>query len=174
MQILRAFAPRGAPKRRVRDWTGRWWSPWGAYDLVPMGNLRDRRQSVRLQSVHGCDGSRGHRPRQPAGSHWPLGMEAMAKPCAAPATRPAPLPEVWFAGGKATREKAVAAEMERRYGPRKRRLPASYNHDLGRSRQNAPNHLDKGRPRSYRRPRAHPIPCGADMSSRSHDHARAI
>jgi hypothetical protein len=29
--------------------------------------------------------------------------------------------EVWFAGGKATREKAVAAEMERRYGPRKRR-----------------------------------------------------
>jgi hypothetical protein len=22
----------------VRDWTGRWWSPWGAYDLVPAGN----------------------------------------------------------------------------------------------------------------------------------------
>ena len=39
MHILRAFATRGAPTRRVRDWTGRWWSQWGAVDLVPMGNL---------------------------------------------------------------------------------------------------------------------------------------
>jgi len=39
MQILRAFVTHGAPKRRVRDWTGRWWSPWGAFDLVPMGNI---------------------------------------------------------------------------------------------------------------------------------------
>ena len=22
----------------MRDWTGRWWSVWGAVDLVPMGN----------------------------------------------------------------------------------------------------------------------------------------
>ena len=39
MQILRAFATRGAPARRVRDWTGRWWTIWGATDLVPMGNV---------------------------------------------------------------------------------------------------------------------------------------
>ena len=38
MQILRAFADRGAPTRRVRDWTGRWWGTWGAIDLVPIGN----------------------------------------------------------------------------------------------------------------------------------------
>ena len=36
--ILRAFAHRGAPARRLRDWGGRWWSSWGALDLVPMGN----------------------------------------------------------------------------------------------------------------------------------------
>jgi CubicO group peptidase (beta-lactamase class C family) len=38
MHILRTFAARGAPTRRVRDWTGRWWSMWGAVDLVPVGN----------------------------------------------------------------------------------------------------------------------------------------
>ncbi len=39
MHILRAFAARGAPSRRVRDWKGRWWSTWGALDLVPMGDI---------------------------------------------------------------------------------------------------------------------------------------
>jgi CubicO group peptidase (beta-lactamase class C family) len=34
MHILRGFAARGAPSRRVRDWTGRWWSMWGAVDLI--------------------------------------------------------------------------------------------------------------------------------------------
>jgi len=39
MHILRTFAARGAPARRVRDWSGRWWSSWGAIDLVPIGNM---------------------------------------------------------------------------------------------------------------------------------------
>ena len=38
MQILRVFRTRGAPDRRLRDWTGRWWTIWGATDLVPAGN----------------------------------------------------------------------------------------------------------------------------------------
>jgi hypothetical protein len=38
MHILREFSQRGAPSRKVRDWSGRWWSLWGAIDLVPMGN----------------------------------------------------------------------------------------------------------------------------------------
>jgi CubicO group peptidase (beta-lactamase class C family) len=38
IQILGSFARRGAPTARVRDWTGRWWTPWYAIDLVPMGH----------------------------------------------------------------------------------------------------------------------------------------
>ena len=38
IHILRAFAAKGAPSRRVRDWGGRWWGLWGAVDLVPIGN----------------------------------------------------------------------------------------------------------------------------------------
>lgn len=38
INILRTFATNGAASRRVRDWSGRWWSAWGPADLVPMGD----------------------------------------------------------------------------------------------------------------------------------------
>ena len=38
MQILSSFARHGAPTARVKDWNGRWWTPAGAIDLVPIGN----------------------------------------------------------------------------------------------------------------------------------------
>jgi CubicO group peptidase (beta-lactamase class C family) len=37
IRILRRFAREGAPSPAVSDWTGRWWTVWGAGDLVPMG-----------------------------------------------------------------------------------------------------------------------------------------
>jgi CubicO group peptidase (beta-lactamase class C family) len=36
--VLRAFRTRGAPPESARDWSGRWWSPWGAVDLLPCGS----------------------------------------------------------------------------------------------------------------------------------------
>jgi CubicO group peptidase (beta-lactamase class C family) len=120
MHIMRAFAARGAPKRRVRDWTGRWWSPWGAVDLVPMGNAvlvgnphvfspfmdateievtgRDTGR-ISLAGGYGSHGEAVRRTRNKAGK----------------------VTEIWFAGGKVRPEKAVAAEMERRYGRSKRK-----------------------------------------------------
>jgi CubicO group peptidase (beta-lactamase class C family) len=114
-RILRSFEARGAPKRRVRDWTGRWWSPWGAFDLVPMGNLvlvgnphatnpfldateievtgRDTGR-ISVATGHGSYGEAVRLTRNKAGK----------------------VTEVRFSGGKARPEKAVAAEMERRYG----------------------------------------------------------
>jgi CubicO group peptidase (beta-lactamase class C family) len=38
IHILRAFAQNGAPLRNVSGWAGRWWTLWGAIDLVPMGS----------------------------------------------------------------------------------------------------------------------------------------
>src|SRR6516162_10733899 len=37
IHILASFAKHGTPAKEVRDWTGRWWTLWGAVDLVPMG-----------------------------------------------------------------------------------------------------------------------------------------
>ncbi len=36
LHVLRAFSRHGAPSRRTAPWTGRWWSLWGASDLLPM------------------------------------------------------------------------------------------------------------------------------------------
>jgi CubicO group peptidase (beta-lactamase class C family) len=38
LSILKRFALEGPPSKTTADWTGRWWSAWGAVDLVPMGN----------------------------------------------------------------------------------------------------------------------------------------
>jgi CubicO group peptidase (beta-lactamase class C family) len=38
VHIMQAFARNGAPARKVKDWSGRFWSLWGAVDLLPMGN----------------------------------------------------------------------------------------------------------------------------------------
>ncbi len=38
IHILRAFEDGGAAKARTVDWTGRWWSLWGAVDLVPFAD----------------------------------------------------------------------------------------------------------------------------------------
>ena len=35
IHVLRAFKEGGTAKTRTGDWTGRWWSLWGAVDLVP-------------------------------------------------------------------------------------------------------------------------------------------
>ena len=38
VHILRMFHEHGAPKADVADWTGRWWSLWGAIDFVAAGS----------------------------------------------------------------------------------------------------------------------------------------
>jgi CubicO group peptidase (beta-lactamase class C family) len=120
MPILRAFADRGAPNRRTRDWTGRWWNAWGPTDLVPIGNRvitanpqllnpfmdateievtgRDTGR-ITLAGGYASHGQTVRRIRNKAGT----------------------VTDVWIAGSRLKPEKAVAAEMERRYGPHKRR-----------------------------------------------------
>jgi D-alanyl-D-alanine carboxypeptidase len=36
LHILQAHQRHGAPSRRAATWHGRWWSLWGAFDLLPM------------------------------------------------------------------------------------------------------------------------------------------
>ncbi|SDR95253.1 serine hydrolase domain-containing protein [Bradyrhizobium canariense] len=120
MHISRTFATGGAPKRRVRDWTGRWWSQWGAVDLVPIGNLviaanphainpfmdaseievtgRDAGR-ISLAGGYGSHGEPARRTRNKAGT----------------------ITDIWLAGSNLKPEKAVAAEIDRRYAPHKPR-----------------------------------------------------
>lgn len=38
LHILKRFQATGAPSKATADWAGRWWSSWGAVDLVPTGD----------------------------------------------------------------------------------------------------------------------------------------
>ena len=115
MHILRTFAARGAPTRRARDWAGRWWSTWGALDLVPVGDLvlganphggnpfadateveitgRDRGR-MKLANGYANHGEPVRRVRNKAGR----------------------LSELWWSAARLQPEAQAAAEMRRRYG----------------------------------------------------------
>jgi CubicO group peptidase (beta-lactamase class C family) len=120
MHILRAFAARGAPSRRVRDWTGRWWTMWGAVDLIPMGNLviaanphfiNPLMEATEIE-VTGRDAGR----ISLAG-----GYASHGEPARRTRNKAGTITDIWLAGINLKPEKTVAAEMERRYAPRKRR-----------------------------------------------------
>ena len=38
LHVLQAHAALGAPSRRTAAWTGRWWSLWGSWDLLPLAD----------------------------------------------------------------------------------------------------------------------------------------
>ena len=120
MYILRAFADRGAPQRRVRDWTGRWWSTWGAIDLVPIGNrvivanpqaLNPFMEATEIEVTGRDTGRISLAPGY--GSH--------GQPVRRTRNKAGTVTDIWLAGANLKPEKSLAAEMERRYGPRKRR-----------------------------------------------------
>jgi hypothetical protein len=114
MHILQAFARHGAPAARMRDWRGRWWSVWGAVDLVPMGekvlvagpalanpftdaselslSTRDRGR-IALANGYGSHGESVRRVRDRAGD----------------------VTEVWLGGTLFAPERAIADELEARY-----------------------------------------------------------
>jgi len=115
VHILRAYAQNGPPTRRVKDWSGRWWSLWGALDLVPMGGkvlalapgfvnpLLDAseieitgRDSGRIALANGY-GSHGEAVRCVRGKSGRI-------------------VEIWLAAGKFLPAGRVAREMEARYG----------------------------------------------------------
>jgi CubicO group peptidase (beta-lactamase class C family) len=121
IHILRAFATRGAPNRRVRDWTGRWWSQWGAVDLVPIGNIV-------IAAVPGAinpfmDTSELEISGRDAGNiRVAAGYGSHGEPIRRIRNKAGAVTDIWLAGSNLKPEKILSAEIARRYAPRKRRL----------------------------------------------------
>jgi CubicO group peptidase (beta-lactamase class C family) len=120
IHILRAFAARGAPSRRVRDWSGRWWGLWGAIDLVPIGNrviaatpsgLNPLLDAPEIE-VGGRDA--GRVAQAP-------GFRSYGEAVRRTRNKAGTITDIWIAGSHLQREKAMAAEIERRYAARKSR-----------------------------------------------------
>jgi CubicO group peptidase (beta-lactamase class C family) len=120
IHILRAFAARGAPSRRVRDWSGRWWGLWGAIDLIPIGNrvlaatpsaLNPLLDAPEIE-VSGRDA--GRVAQAP-------GFRSYGEAVRRIRNKAGTVTEIWIAGSNLRPEKAMAAEIERRYAGRKSR-----------------------------------------------------
>jgi hypothetical protein len=120
MQILRTFKTRGAPDRRVRDWTGRWWTIWGATDLVPMGN----RVLVANPQFNNpfMDAAEIEVTSRDAGKlAWAAGYSSHGEPVRRVRDKRGKVSDIWLAGANIKPASVVAREIARRYPPRKRR-----------------------------------------------------
>jgi len=119
VHILRAFARHGAPPRKLADWSGRWWSLWGAVDLVPAGGKVFVATPAFLNPL--LDASElavtGHDRGRIAlaggfashGEQVRLVRGARRK-----------VTELWLGGAKLRPEGKVAAEMRNRYEDRRK------------------------------------------------------
>jgi CubicO group peptidase (beta-lactamase class C family) len=118
IHILRGFATRGAPERRVSQWTGRWWSPWGAVDLVPMGDVvlaANPHQGnpfldVAEIAVTGRDTGR---------LALANGYSSHGEPVRRERDATGQVIAVWLGGSKVQPEAQVSADLAKRYASRK-------------------------------------------------------
>jgi len=117
--ILRVFKARGAPSRRLRDWSGRWWTMWTAIDLVPAGNhvlvanphmTKPFLDSTEIE-VTGRDTGR---------ISWANGYASHGEGVRRQRDRKRKVTDIWLAGTNFKKESALAATLERKYGARKR------------------------------------------------------
>jgi hypothetical protein len=121
IHILRTYAARGAPTRRVRDWSGRWWSGWGALDLVPLGD------KVLGANPHGGNPFLDATEIEITGRD--RGRMALAggyrnhgEPVRRVRNKAGAVTELWWSAAKLQREAQAASELRRRYGAGKRRV----------------------------------------------------
>ena len=122
MQILSCFARHGAPTGRVKDWNGRWWTPAGAIDLLPVGGrvliaapallnpVMDASEIIvssadqgKIAVAHGF-ANHGEAVRRERANGGEVG-------------------EIWVGGTRFVPEQKAVAELTSRYGARHRDRP---------------------------------------------------
>jgi CubicO group peptidase (beta-lactamase class C family) len=117
MHILRAFSRHGAPSRKVSDWTGRWWTLWGAVDLVPMGS-KVLVVAPGFVNPIGDAGELEITGRDQGRIAVADGYSSYGEPVRRVRDGSGKVTEVWLAASKLLPEGKVAREIEARYcGP---------------------------------------------------------
>jgi D-alanyl-D-alanine carboxypeptidase len=117
--ILQSFAKNGAPSRKVKDWRGRFWTLWGAIDLVPMGDkvlwvapgfsspMTDAGEIAVIDR---------HRGKIVRGD----GYGSYGEPVRCVRSKSGRITEFWSPATRFLPAAKVAREMEARYGSRRR------------------------------------------------------
>jgi CubicO group peptidase (beta-lactamase class C family) len=140
LHILRAFSQHGPPTRKVSGWAGRWWTLWGAVDLVPMG---DKVLAVGPGFINPIADAAQIAVTGRDQGHFAVadGYSSYGEPARLVRDGSGKVVEVWLAASRLLPEKKMAKEVEARYAgiaagaatrPRK---PA---HKTGRPRRSSP------------------------------------
>jgi CubicO group peptidase (beta-lactamase class C family) len=120
--ILQAFATHGAPSRKTRDWTGRWWTLWCAVDRVPFGGQVMVANPAFINPF--IDAAR----IEPTGRDTGRIVQATGYASHGEAVRrvrgKSGVSEIWLAGARLRPERVVRAEMERKYPKGRRKKDA--------------------------------------------------
>lgn len=115
LNILATFAKYGAPKGEVRDWTGRWWTLWGAVDLVPLGETvmvaapSLPNPFAEASEISVSDKDIGRFTAAAGTARYGESVRRVRRPDGT-------VGEVWFGGTRLVPEAEAAAELEARYG----------------------------------------------------------
>jgi len=122
LQILRTGVARGAPSRRVSAWTGRWWSLWGAIDLMPVDGrvlVANPALGNPMQDATEIEVDRTRRTAQGSVSHGRIvlagGFMSHGEPARLVVDGRGRASELWLGGTCYRPEAAVAKELVRRY-----------------------------------------------------------
>jgi Beta-lactamase len=121
--ILQAFSTNGAASRRTSDWTGRWWTLWGASDLVPMAKqvlvanpqlINPFMDATRIEVI-GRDAGRITEAS---------GYSSHGEPVRRVRSKAGTVTDIWLAGAHLRPARVVRAEMERKYPKQRRKKDA--------------------------------------------------
>jgi CubicO group peptidase (beta-lactamase class C family) len=120
VNILQAFSRNGAPSRKVKGWSGRWWSLWGAIDLVPMGD-KVIALAPGFASPFSDAGEIAVTGRNTGRIALANGYGSHGEPVRRVRTTSGRISEVWLAGSRMLPAARIAREMKGRYGRKGRR-----------------------------------------------------
>jgi CubicO group peptidase (beta-lactamase class C family) len=123
MHLLQAYARHGAPSRKVKDWTGRWWSLWGATDLLPMGDKVLMASPGFINPLFDAS-ELAITGRNTGRIALANGYRSHGEPVRCKRTRSGRITEVWLGASQLLPAARIAREMEARYdNPKMRRRP---------------------------------------------------
>jgi D-alanyl-D-alanine carboxypeptidase len=120
LHILQGFARHGAPSRRTAGWGGRWWSLWGASDLLAVADkvlvANPTLANPLLDASEIVPGRRDRDGTRQGTIVSAPGLMSHGEPARLEFDKRGRAKVFWLGGTRLLPEAALAKELERRYG----------------------------------------------------------